>query len=191
MGPLEKRLHPLGLAGSETETCRTLWIPCYRIERRMDTSKDEVGAPLHRKHEGGSPGLRMLHEAGRPWHGSFWPLRNRLKVWGDVDELDCPGEADQGLSKETEERCLTEVDKLESRTLEAEAPRESMEREEGVAAGVLLAAKSMKICPRIKSSSLRISLATQRMCRPWWSRTLCIRKSGCWIGLRSVKHRLW
>lgn len=191
MGPLEKRLHPLGLAGREPGTCRTLWILCYRIERRMDTSKQEVGAPLHREYEGGCPRLRMLHEAGRPWHGSFWPLRDRHRVWGDVDELDCPGDADQGLSKETEEWGLAEVDQLESRTLEADAPRESMEREEGVAAGVLLTAKSMKIWPRMDSSSLRISLATQRMCRPCGSRTLCIMKSGGWIGVRSVKHRLW
>ncbi|KAL6087492.1 hypothetical protein STEG23_006498, partial [Scotinomys teguina] len=82
----------------------------------------------------GSPATEQREE--------WTPRIMRFKVWGDIEELDCAGEADQGLSKETEEWGLREVDRVESRTLEADAPRE---REEIEATGVLLAAASVKI----------------------------------------------
>lgn len=98
-------------------------------------------------------------------------------------------EADWGRSKK-ENWGLRKAGKLESSSLEAEAVTDNKEDGEEVAAGVLSMVSSTA-CSLLGTRSFWTSWATRRMCWSCWSGPLLVRKSGCWVGIRSLKCRLW
>lgn len=84
-------------------------------------------------------------------------------------------EADQGRWKEREDWSFGEVDTL-ARNLEPEADMENKEEGEMVEVGMLAMVSSM--VPLSGSTSFRMSWVTRLVSQPFWSRTLCILKSG-------------
>lgn len=96
----------------------------------------------------------------------------------------CATVADQGRGKDAEDwLCREPQTSLEG--------GEESEEEEGEVAMVMLVMVSSKGWTLAVSRSLGMSRTTQRMCRPWWPRALCRRKSGCWTATSSLQCRLW
>lgn len=84
-------------------------------------------------------------------------------------------EADQGRWKEREDWSLGEVDTL-ARNLEPEADVENKEEGEMVKVGMLAMVSSMVSLSG--SASFRMLRVTRLANQPFWSRALCILKSG-------------
>ena len=153
------------------------------------TSEPDVGTLLHRGRKAGLQRPGEQPEGRGTGHGGCRPPQDVPGYLGQDRGGGLGTRADRGCSKDRGGWGRGEAGEPDARNPEPEADRESEEGEETMAVGVLALCSGMVSLLGPRSSWMR--WVTRRVSRLCWSRTLCLVKSGCWVGASSTKCRLW